>query len=148
MTSVSHSSLDRSTVNAWELLIWGTVTGEGSNRNHGYFLWSILQYFFCFVLCIHLVPSCNSLLMFVSYFSVYLIIILMYLFMFYLLIYLFCQWKLGFHYSFAYLLFICKFTQSVKFGFRYLFIYISICLCINLDELSYICSHIICIFFH
>ena len=38
--------------------------------------------FFCFVLCIHLVPSCNSLLMFVSNFSVYLIIILMYLFIF------------------------------------------------------------------
>ena len=37
---------------------------------------------FCFVLCIHLVPSCNSLLMFVSNFSVYLIIILMYLFPF------------------------------------------------------------------
>ena len=36
--------------------------------------------FFCFVLCIHLVPSCSSLLMFVSNFSVYLIIKLMYLF--------------------------------------------------------------------
>ena len=39
-----------------------------------------LQYIFCFVLCIHLVPSCNSLLMFVSNFSVFLITILMYLF--------------------------------------------------------------------
>ena len=37
---------------------------------------------FCFVLCIHLVRSCSSLLMFVSYFSVYLIIILMCLFTF------------------------------------------------------------------
>ena len=42
---------------------------------------------FCFVLCIHLVPSYNSLLMFVSNFSVFLIIILMYLFTFF--IYLF-----------------------------------------------------------
>ena len=39
MTSVSHSSLDRSSVNAWELLmVLGTVSGEGSNRNNGYFL--------------------------------------------------------------------------------------------------------------
>ena len=40
--------------------------------------------FFCFVLCIRLVPSCNSLLMFVSNFAVYLIIILMYLFTFFI----------------------------------------------------------------
>ena len=58
----------------------GTVTGEGSNHNSGYFCEVFLQ--FCFVLCIHLVPSCNSLLMFVSNFSVYLIIIRMYLFTF------------------------------------------------------------------
>ena len=83
MTSVSHSWLLRSIVNAWELLIWVTVTGECSNRNHGYFLWSIFAiHFFCFVLCIHLVPSYNSLMIFVSNFSVYFIIVLMYLFTF------------------------------------------------------------------
>ena len=43
-----------------------------------------LQYIFCFVFCIHLVPSCDSLLMFVSNFSIYLIIILMYLFTFFI----------------------------------------------------------------
>ena len=63
------------------------------------FCWSIfaIHFFvcFCFVLCIHLVPSCNSLLMFVSNFAVYLIIILMYLWIFYLFTYLFCQYKLG-----------------------------------------------------
>ena len=90
-----------------------------------------LQYIFCFVLCIHLVPSCNSLLMFVSNFSVYLIIIVMYLFFFFLFIHLpFLSKKLGFHYSFVYLLFICEFTQPVKIRISlsiylhiYLFVY-------------------------
>ena len=68
---------------------------------------------FLFVLCIHLVPSCNSLLMFVSNFSVFLIIILMCLFTFlfiYLLILSIKTWI-----SLLICLFIiCEFTQSVK----------------------------------
>ena len=48
-----------------------------------YFCEVFLQYIFLFfVLCIHLVPWCKSLLMFVSNFSVYLITILIYLFTF------------------------------------------------------------------
>ena len=44
------------------------------------FFFQYIFVLFCFVLCIHLVPSCNSLLMFVSILSVYLIIIPIYLY--------------------------------------------------------------------
>ena len=59
----------------------GLAQGEGSNRNYDCLCEVFWQYIFVCV-CIHLVPSCNSLLMFVSNFSVYLIIILIYLFTF------------------------------------------------------------------
>ena len=68
---------------------------------------------FCFVLCIHLVPSCNSLLMFVSNFSVFLIIILMYLFTFLFIYLLILSIKTWISYL-IYLFIICEFTQSVK----------------------------------
>ena len=110
----------------------------------------LLQYSFCFVLCIHLVPSCNSLLMFVSNFSVYLITILMYLFTFFYSFYLFyftysVNKNLDFiTHLFIYSLFVN--LQSVKTRIS-LSIYIHIYLFIHLHELSYIYSHIICIFF-
>ena len=68
---------------------------------------------FCFVLCIHLVPSCNSLLMFVSNFSVFLIIILMYLFTF-LFIYLLTLSIKTWISLLICLFIICEFIQSVK----------------------------------
>ena len=110
--------------------------------------------FFRFVLCIHLVPSCNSLLMFVSNFSVssYWRICLFFI----------CSLTYSVNknldYSFVYLSFICEFTQSVKtrislsiylhiylfvYSFTWIFLYLfthnlyifllvsSICLCFH-----------------